>query len=142
MQADERKAAEEAEKRLKAALTAKREPTSASRVASPGEGEQSATADQNQESKAPPSESPSGEPAAMDVDVSVVPPAPEVCPIHLSVRSVLFMYHWVQQSPWLPELYPLFDDIRTIAPGNAAEVLGYVSAPLFCNAVLSPDFIA
>ena len=42
MQADERKAAEEAEKRLKAALTAKREPTSTtSRIGSPAVGDTS-----------------------------------------------------------------------------------------------------
>ncbi|TCD67697.1 THO complex subunit 2 [Steccherinum ochraceum] len=103
----ERVASEEAEKRLKAALTAKREPAaSSSRVASPGEGEQQPSAtDQIQEVKAPPSEPPSGEPAAMDVDTSIATVAPE-------------------QNPWLPELHALFDDIRSIAPGNAVEVLG------------------
>lgn len=31
------------------------------------------------------------------------------------------------QSPWLPELSALFDDIKKIAPGNAYEVIGYVT---------------
>ena len=52
MQADERKAAEEAEKRLKAALTAKREPSlvNGSRIGSPAVTEANTPADQGNDS--------------------------------------------------------------------------------------------
>jgi THO complex subunit 2 len=29
-----------------------------------------------------------------------------------------------RQSPWLPELAALFDDIKKISPGNAYDVIG------------------
>ncbi|KDR65812.1 hypothetical protein GALMADRAFT_148396 [Galerina marginata CBS 339.88] len=102
MQEQERIANEEAEKRLKAALTAKREPGSAaSRVASPAIG------------NSVPSDVPDpkavavGEPeTAMEVD---------------SVPSAILPK---EDSPWLPELAAHFDDIKAIAPGGAYEVIG------------------
>lgn len=101
LDAQERLANEEAEKRLKAALTAKREPSATvSRVASPAVG----TPGNAESTPVPPAE-PSTEPAAMEVDSSTeANPAPE--------------------SPWIPELEELFDAIRKVAPGNAADVVG------------------
>ena len=102
LDAQERLANEEAEKRLKAALTAKREPSaSASRVASPAVGTPG-----NAESTTAPSAESSTETASMEVDTaaSEANPAPE--------------------SPWVPELEELFDAIRKVAPGNAGDVIG------------------
>ncbi|GLB33487.1 putative THO complex subunit 2 N-terminus [Lyophyllum shimeji] len=102
MQEQERIANEEAEKRLKAALTAKREPI-VSRVASPSFGTPSAP-EVAVETKPRIEEQPSQEDVAMEVEQSVsIPPA---------------------ESPWVPELEALFDDIKKIAPGNAYEVIG------------------
>ncbi|TFK29236.1 hypothetical protein FA15DRAFT_664153 [Coprinopsis marcescibilis] len=104
MDEQQRIANQEAEKRLKAALTAKREPgTSASRVASPAVGHaadtvapkstngQEVTTDEN----------------AMEVDSG----APQGS-------------QQPQESPWLPELEELFDDVKSISPGNVSEVVG------------------
>ncbi|OSX60384.1 hypothetical protein POSPLADRAFT_1058548 [Postia placenta MAD-698-R-SB12] len=114
MQEKERIASEEAEKRLKAALTAKREPNaSTSRVASPSIGDSAAPADGVSETKATnPTDTPMADASLESSDSRVsVGPAPT-------------------ENPWLPELYALFDDVKRIAPGNAAEVIGpgfYVS---------------
>lgn len=56
MQEKERIASEEAEKRLKAALTAKREPVTTSRTGSPAVADGAASTDQSTESKAASSE--------------------------------------------------------------------------------------
>ncbi|KAJ7283481.1 transcription factor/nuclear export subunit protein 2-domain-containing protein [Mycena rebaudengoi] len=110
MQEKERTANEEAEKRLKAALTAKREPlNSASRVASPGVG-----SSQMQLLK---------EDVAMDGD-SISPTAPPV-----------------SENPWLPDLLPLFDDVKKIAPAKAYDIVGpafYVSFWQLSTYDLSP----
>ena len=81
MQEKERLASEEAEKRLKAALTAKREPNNASRVASPSIGEASATGEAPQDVKTNGTEPPNGD---MNVDVNAengtaTATQPEVC---------------------------------------------------------------
>lgn len=81
MQEKERLASEEAEKRLKAALTAKREPNNASRVASPSIGEVSATGEAPQEAKTNGNEPSNGD---MNVDGSAENSSativqPEVC---------------------------------------------------------------
>lgn len=34
------------------------------------------------------------------------------------------------QSPWLPELFPLFEDVKKIAPPNAYDIVGYVATSL------------
>ncbi|OBZ76414.1 THO complex subunit 2 [Grifola frondosa] len=103
MQEKERVESVEAERRLKAALTAKREPNaSTSRVASPSLGESSANPEASAESKTP---IPEAQSTDVPMEISEAPaPTPE--------------------NPWVPELYRLFDDIKKIAPGNAAEVLG------------------
>lgn len=104
LDAQERLANEEAEKRLKAALTAKREPSaSASRVASPAVGTPS-----NPESTTVPPAEPSAEAAPMEVDSNAAAPESNHTP----------------ESPWVPELEELFDAIRKVAPGNAADVIG------------------
>ncbi|RDB20480.1 THO complex subunit 2 [Hypsizygus marmoreus] len=106
VQEQERVANEEAEKRLKAALTAKREPSAASRMASPNIGNSTAS-DALVDAKPPNEESQADDEVAMEVEqnfVAVAPPTPE--------------------SPWLPELSALFDDIKKIAPGNSYDVMG------------------
>ncbi|KAF7978302.1 hypothetical protein HWV62_899 [Athelia sp. TMB] len=100
MQEQEKLANEEEEKRLKAALTAKREAVAViARVPSPAVG------------PAPAKDSPVDTPipvvevAAKDVKMEVdTSPAP--------------------QSPWIPELAAIFDDIKKIAPGNAYDLIG------------------
>ncbi|KAF5387899.1 hypothetical protein D9615_000104 [Tricholomella constricta] len=102
MQEQERVANEEAEKRLKAALTAKREPTT-SRIASPKRGN-SAAPDTAVDAKPRVEEPPTQEDVMMEVEQSMCVPPTEV--------------------PWLPELAALFDDIKKIAPGNSYDVIG------------------
>ncbi|KAI0082601.1 hypothetical protein K474DRAFT_1655406 [Panus rudis PR-1116 ss-1] len=108
LQEKERIASEETEKRLKAALAAKREPSAASRVASPAVGETATPTEAAADGKVIATENgTSTEPAPMegiDAQAPANAPAPE--------------------SPWLPQLAALFDDIRKIAPGDAADVLG------------------
>ncbi|KAF8165073.1 transcription factor/nuclear export subunit protein 2-domain-containing protein [Crassisporium funariophilum] len=101
MQEQERKANEEVEKRLKATLSAKREPgTSTSRVASPAMGN-SVTLE-------------SSDPK---------PPADESEP-QMEVDTVTSTTSQKDDSIWLPELAVLFDDVKKIAPGNAFDVIG------------------
>ncbi|KAI0650660.1 transcription factor/nuclear export subunit protein 2-domain-containing protein [Trametes meyenii] len=103
LQEKERVASEEAEKRLKAALTAKREPNaSASRVASPNPVETSAN---GEASEAKPS---AAEAQQMDVSMELADGVLTSPP----------------ENPWLPELYPYFEEVKKIAPGNASEVIG------------------
>ncbi|KAI0722891.1 transcription factor/nuclear export subunit protein 2-domain-containing protein [Earliella scabrosa] len=105
MQEKERVASEEAEKRLKAALAAKREGNAtASRVASPNPGADMPFSGETMiEGKTTINESQSGDVVMESVEERVATPP---------------------ESPWLPELAALFDDVRKIAPGNAAEVIG------------------
>ncbi|KAG6850048.1 hypothetical protein H0H93_001864, partial [Arthromyces matolae] len=98
MQEQERKANEDAEKRLKAALTAKREPVT-SRVASPSP---SSNLESHAEVKTTPDDHPVQEDVSMDAEMGAAPP----------------------ESPWIPELAALFDDIKKIAPGSAFEIIG------------------
>jgi len=79
MAEQERIAGEEAEKRLKAALTAKREPATASRIASPRLGTP-ALFDATSDAKFPVEEISAQEDASMEVDASAIPflPSPEV----------------------------------------------------------------
>lgn len=80
MQEQERIANEEAEKRLKAALTAKREPTATSRVASPSLGN-TTTPDALVEAKLRIEETSAQEDVTMEVEnASATPPTPEVSP--------------------------------------------------------------
>jgi THO complex subunit 2 len=83
MQEQERIANEEAEKRLKAALTAKREPgVTASRVASPVVGNPATP-----ESTDPKPSSADEVESSMDVDSAVIPPPP---PQRDDVRSIAY----------------------------------------------------
>ncbi|KAJ7591413.1 transcription factor/nuclear export subunit protein 2-domain-containing protein [Mycena floridula] len=88
----------EAEKRLKAALTAKREPA-ASRVASPSVG-----TPQPVENSVPDSTS-------TDVVMEAEPTTTVALPP-------------VSESPWLPQLSAVFDDIKKVAPEQAIQILG------------------
>ncbi|KZT71598.1 hypothetical protein DAEQUDRAFT_763816 [Daedalea quercina L-15889] len=106
MQEKERLASEEAEKRLKAALTAKREPNTASRVASPSIGESSATSDTSQEVRSH----------------AVEPSASESNGVAISENGGAMTAR--PENPWLPELYALFDDAKKIAPPIAAQYIG------------------
>lgn len=118
MQEQERIANEEAEKQLKAALTAKREAVAASRVASPALNNISLD---SVEVKPPVEEK--QEDVAMEVEpvpAASTAQAPEVSQTRTLCHSKLIH----SQSPWLPELSALFDDIKKIAPGNAYEVIG------------------
>ncbi|KAJ7755620.1 transcription factor/nuclear export subunit protein 2-domain-containing protein [Mycena maculata] len=105
MQEQERIANEEAEKRLRAALTAKKPLISASRVASPGIG--AAVTDSPTDPAAQTQDPASKEDTAMEtesISPASVPPAPE--------------------NPWLPELFPLFEDVKKIAPQSAYDIVG------------------
>ncbi|KAF9468910.1 transcription factor/nuclear export subunit protein 2-domain-containing protein [Collybia nuda] len=102
MQEQERIANEEAEKQLKAALTAKREAAvTASRVASPALN-----------------------PIPLDVVESKPVVEEKQEDIVMEVEPILTASLQAPESPWLPELSALFDDIKRIAPGNAYEVIG------------------
>ncbi|KAJ3723327.1 transcription factor/nuclear export subunit protein 2-domain-containing protein [Lentinula raphanica] len=103
MQEQQRLANEEAEKRLKAALTAKREPSiTQSRIASPIPN---STKEHPSETKTASDALPTSEDVSMEVDTSsTVPAAPE--------------------SPWLPQLECLFDDVQKMLPKSAYDVLG------------------
>lgn len=81
MAEQERIAGEEAEKRLKAALTAKREPTSASRIASPRLGTPSLP-ETVVDSNPPVEDMFAQEDVSMEVEANAVasPPTPEVSP--------------------------------------------------------------
>ncbi|PFH52601.1 hypothetical protein AMATHDRAFT_74079 [Amanita thiersii Skay4041] len=105
MKEQERAANEEAEKRLKAALLTKREPA-VSRLASPSVGAL-ATPETNSDNKQPLEEQSAPEEIPMETEQTntvTVPSAPE--------------------SPWVPELSALFDDIKRLAPGNVYDVIG------------------
>ena len=85
MQEQERIANEEAEKRLKAALTAKREPgATASRVASPAMGNPPTP-----ESSDPKPSSTDEVESSMDVDSAVIPPPP---PQKDDVRLIVYLF--------------------------------------------------
>ncbi|KAE9385705.1 hypothetical protein BT96DRAFT_1006795 [Gymnopus androsaceus JB14] len=113
MQAQERLANEEAEKRLKAALTAKREPSvSQSRVASP----LPKNTELAPESK-PASDGPTESKSASDV-----PPTSE--DVYNLSPSMLLVGLSVAQSPWLPQLEAIFEDVQKILPNQAYDVLG------------------
>jgi hypothetical protein len=92
-QKQEQTAAEEAEKRLKAALTAKREPSTTSRVASPSLGTQPAVDAPNESKPRLEETSPTmvREEYAMEVDQTgavATPPVSEVCSYHYSTYSM------------------------------------------------------
>ncbi|KAI0693806.1 transcription factor/nuclear export subunit protein 2-domain-containing protein [Cytidiella melzeri] len=96
----ERTASEEAEKRLKAALTAKRDPITATpRTGSPAVGD-TATAAEPGQNYAPPQE----EDVAMNGAESTLPNQP--------------------QNPWQTELFERFDEIKAIAPASAMDIIG------------------
>ncbi|KAI0312477.1 transcription factor/nuclear export subunit protein 2-domain-containing protein [Amylostereum chailletii] len=112
LEEQERIASEQAEKRLKAALAAKRDPTSvASRVASPAVGESvpATTKDISEESK-----SLAVPDAKTDEDV-VMENSDAAPPVKLSQADV---------SPWVPELLALFEDVKRIIPKSAHETIG------------------
>ncbi|KAF7301535.1 hypothetical protein MIND_00719000 [Mycena indigotica] len=101
-QEQERIANTEAEKRLKAALTAKKPQASTSRMASPGAG----TPVPDPSTEAKPQDAGQKEDVSMEIATAV------------------------PESPWLPELVPLFEDVKRIAPANAYDIVGpafYVS---------------
>ncbi|KAI0375719.1 hypothetical protein BV20DRAFT_1059341 [Pilatotrama ljubarskyi] len=105
LQEKERVASEEAEKRLKAALTAKREPnTTASRVASPNPGAET--------------------PANGEMTGEAKPSAPDAQATDVTMETPDVPFASPPENPWLPELYPYFDEVKKIAPGNAYEVIG------------------
>lgn len=88
MKEQEHTANEEAEKRLKAALTAKREPVTASRMASPIPG-LPATPESNGDVK-PPSEETTNADDAMDTEGSTtVAPVPEVNVLYCVFGSIV-----------------------------------------------------
>lgn len=108
---------------MKAALTAKREPSSASsRIASPALGAPSSTSE-TPGKKAPATESTTMEGVGSDVDVvnGETSRTPEV---RVKVVEMMPAYLINAKSPWLPELVQYFEDLRKIAPGNAYDVVG------------------
>ncbi|KAG2361997.1 transcription factor/nuclear export subunit protein 2-domain-containing protein [Suillus spraguei] len=104
-QEKERLANEEAEKRLKARLSAaKREPSAATpRVDSPtgvnGANTPRDTGDQKSSADGVPDD------GVMDVEVTTATPA-------------------ASESPWIPDLEALFDDVKQIAKNSALDVIG------------------
>jgi len=131
----ERVANEEAEKRLKAALAAKRDPSIAaqSRIASPVVGDTgSSDTPAATDSKPSTQEVKPSEDVVMengDSQASAVSPAPEVR-IASNVSSCwdapLLTLLVFFQSPWVPEIKALFDDVRKIAPKAAYDIIGSV----------------
>lgn len=116
MQEKERIASEEAEKRLKAALREKREPNvSTSRIASPAIGDASTTAESNstQTKEGSQDAQPNGTPMEVEGPVQNSPP--------------------VEESPWLPQLVAYFEDIKTIIPQDAADVIRFVFSIQTCH---------
>ncbi|KAI9512728.1 transcription factor/nuclear export subunit protein 2-domain-containing protein [Russula earlei] len=96
----ERIANEEAEKRLKAALAAKRDPSIAhSRIASPAVGDTGS-------SEAP----------------TTVEPKPSTQEVKQSEDVV--MENGDSQNPWVPEIRALFDDVKKVAPKAAYDIIG------------------
>lgn len=130
----ERVANEEAEKRLKAALAAKRDPSIAnSRIASPVVGDASSSeTPPGVDSKTSTQEVKSSEDVVMengDSQALTVSPAPEVSAEHFASYLVEFsVSHTVClfQSPWVAEIKALFDDVKKIAPKTAYDVIGSV----------------
>ncbi|KIK99679.1 hypothetical protein PAXRUDRAFT_822444 [Paxillus rubicundulus Ve08.2h10] len=100
MQERERVANEEAEKRLKARLSAKRDPSAVTSHIESLSGPN--TPRDNYEQK--PSATEITDDTAMDVEPGMPTPAAE--------------------SPWIPELETLFDDVRRIAKSSAPDVIG------------------
>ncbi|TDL29757.1 hypothetical protein BD410DRAFT_710827 [Rickenella mellea] len=93
--------AEAAEKRLKAALAAKRDPANSTIVVTDVIPVASAVSD-------PVSDAPSGKIEGMDGVLSTVDPE--------SLQTA--------ENPWLPELFALFEDCKKVAPGNTYDVVG------------------
>lgn len=118
----ERNEAEEAEKRLKAALTAKREPSANSRLASPSLGASASTPETTDKRPTMNEPTPMEGIAPTDTDVAKreVSRAPEV--FCLGLFDATHLTH--EQSPWLPELARHFEDLKKVAPGNACDVIG------------------
>ncbi|KAF9076495.1 transcription factor/nuclear export subunit protein 2-domain-containing protein [Rhodocollybia butyracea] len=101
MEEQERLANQEAERRLKAALTAKREPSiSQSRVASPLPN---SVTESSSESK-----------LASDTHTAL-----EDVPLEADGHGLA-----APESPWLPQLEVLFEDVQTILPSQAHNILG------------------
>ena len=128
----ERVANEEAEKRLKAALAAKRDPSIAnSRIASPAVGDaNSSETPAHVESKSGSQDAkPSEDDVVMengDVQAPTVSPAPEVSVCHLGSSSCV-SHGLMFQSPWVPEIKALFEDVKRIAPKAAYDIIGSVT---------------
>lgn len=119
MQEKERVANEEAEKRLKARLSAKRDPSaSTSRMDSP-----SGTNTPRDNSEQKPSLVEGNEDNAMEVEMETVAPASEVRRLYdIELFGPMTVAKF--QSPWIPELEALFDDVRKIAKSSAIDVIG------------------
>ncbi|KXN87957.1 THO complex subunit 2 [Leucoagaricus sp. SymC.cos] len=102
----EKNEAEETEKRLKAALTAKREPSSTnSRIASPVLGSSSSTPETSEKKPSAAESAPMEGVASADGEATKEVSNPP-------------------ENPWLPELSQHFEDLRKVAPGNAYDIIG------------------
>ena len=131
----ERVASEEAEKRLKAALAAKRDPSIAnSRIASPAVGEVSSSSEApalvepNKSSTQAEATKSSADDVVMENGDSQVSSssAPEVSTGQLNASHAGITSHMVVQGPWVPEMRALFEDVKKIAPKAAYDVIGSV----------------
>jgi THO complex subunit 2 len=127
----ERVANEEAEKRLKAALAAKRDPSIAanSRIASPVVGDASSSeVPLVVDSRPSTQEIKSSDDVIMengDSQAPTVSPAPEVSAEYFSLGYPPLTASCFQ-SPWVTEIRALFDDVKKIAPKAAYDVIGLV----------------
>ena len=131
----ERVANEEAEKRLKAALAAKRDPSIAanSRIASPVVGDASLSETPLVVDSRPSTQDvKSSDDVIMengDAQAPAVSPAPEVSTEHFAsylVGSSASHTAPCFQSPWVAETRALFDDVKKVAPKAAYDVIGLV----------------
>ena len=103
-QEKERIAHEDVEKRLKAVLREKREPNASnSRIASPAIGDASTPAESSSTA------------AKDDTQTNGTPMEGVDGPAQNSPPS--------EENPWLPQLFPYFEDIKTIIPKDAADII-------------------
>ncbi|KAI0047273.1 hypothetical protein FA95DRAFT_1664524 [Auriscalpium vulgare] len=106
MQEQERLASEEAEKRLKAALAAKRDPSATTpRLASPNVQESASTSESPGDVR-PLAQDVKATEEAMDTDAQATAPSSAI------------------DNPWVPEIKVLFDDLRKVIPKSAYDLIG------------------
>ncbi|KAI5124799.1 hypothetical protein M0805_005432 [Coniferiporia weirii] len=114
--------AEAVEKRLKAALAAKREPSNNSVAVNEGDGSSPLTPNAKVESNGITSQE------KMEIDVAqeaeVGADNSKGKEENIPANEDTSVDCLANRDPWVPELFSLFEDCRQIAPGNAYDVIG------------------